>query len=405
MLLKFQLSFAGFLQFFIWGSWLISFGTYLSHTLHFSGAEIGAIYATMGIASLFMPTLMGIIADKWVSAEKLLSFLHIMGAIILFWASSVTDADGLYWFMLLYAMMYMPSISLFNTICYNALRKKNMDIVERFPLIRVWGTVGFIIAMWAIDILDFSNSAMQLRIAGVTGLVFGIYAYFLPSCPPAPSYQKNWIKALGLDAFSLLKNRNLQVFFLFSMLLGAALQITNAFGESFLYDFKSLYPDSFTVKHPGILLSISQISEALFILSIPFILKKYGIKTVMILSMMAWTLRFGFFAIGNPNDGFIFLILSMIIYGLAFDFFNIAGSIFVNNVSEPQMKASAQGLFMLVTNGVGAILGGIVSGIIVDAFTYNGIRNWQSIWSVFAVYALILCISFSFLFKYKHQRE
>jgi NHS family xanthosine MFS transporter len=195
------------------------------------------------------------------------------------------------------------------------------------------------------------------------------------------------------------------VFFIFAMLLGAALQITNTFGVPFLNDFTKVFPDSFAVKHPNILMSVSQISETLFILTIPFFLYRFGIKKVMLLSIFAWVFRFGLFAVGNPDTGFFLLVLSMIIYGMAFDFFNISGSLFVEKEAEINIRASAQGLFMLMTNGFGAFLGGTASGWVVDYFTTDGIKNWHNIWFTFAAYTLLLGIIFPFVFKYKHDPE
>jgi NHS family xanthosine MFS transporter len=267
----------------------------------------------------------------------------------------------------------------------------------------VWGTVGFIAAMWLVDLLGFTKSPMQLYVSAGSGLILGIYAFSMPACKPVPStHKKSWVQALGLDAFVLFKQQKMLVFFIFALLLGAALQITNAFGGPFLDDFKKIYPDSFGVKHPNLLLSISQISETLFILTIPFFLQKFGIKKVMLMSILAWVLRFALFGIGNPGEGIHWLVLSMIIYGMAFDFFNISGSLFVEKEADVSIRASAQGLFMLMTNGIGAYLGGTLSGMVVDHFTQNDVKNWPAIWFSFAGYALILAILFPIVFKYNH---
>lgn len=402
--IKFRLTILNFFQFFVWGAWLISLGAYMIVTLGFTGGQVGSIYATMGIASLFMPALLGIVADKWINAERVLGICHLIGAGLLFWASKVTDYDTLYWIMLLNSLFYMPTIALNNTVSYTILERKQYDIVKDFPPIRVWGTVGFIVAMWVVDIFNWTKSPLQLYIAAGAAVFLGIYALTLPACPPAKKERKGLLEAFGLDAFALFKQKTTFIFFLFAMLLGAALQITNAFGGPFLDDFKNTYPDSFGVQHPNILLSISQISETLFILTIPFFLKRFGIKAVMMLSMAAWVLRFGLFGLGNPGDGLWMLVLSMIVYGMAFDFFNISGSLFVEKVADEKIRASAQGLFMLMTNGVGAYLGGTVSGWVVDYFTTDGVKDWQSIWFTFAGYALVLLLVFPLIFKYKHDR-
>lgn len=404
MNVKTRLIIMNFLQFFVWGSWLISIGVYLGGTLHFTGGQIGAVFSTLGIASLIMPAIMGIIADKYVNAERVLGACHIIGAGTLLWASSITDPNMFFWAMLLNSMFYMPTIALNNTVSYTVLEQKKFDIVKDFPPIRVWGTIGFIAAMWIVDLFGWKSSNMQLIFSSACGLGLGLYAFTMPACLPVKSNEKKSLaQALGLDAFVLLKQRKMFIFFLFSLFLGAALQITNAFGGSFLESFTTTYPDSFGVKHPILLLSISQISETLFILTIPFFLRKFGIKQVMLMSIFAWVFRFGLFAIGNPGSGLPLLVLSMIVYGMAFDFFNISGSLFVEKETPAGIRASAQGLFMFMTNGLGAMIGGYCSGLVVDHFTVDGVSNWHNIWLSFAGYALLLGLIFPFVFKYKHD--
>src|SRR5579859_160401 len=404
MNIKQRLIVMNFLEFFIWGSWLISLGGYMIITLKFTGAQVGSIYGTMGIASLFMPALMGIIADRWMNAERVLGLCHLIGAGLLFWASRITNPGMMYIIMLLNAMFYMPTIALNNAVSYAVLKKEGIDVIKVFPPIRVWGTVGFICAMWVIDWGHWTLSPLQLYVSASSALVLGLYAFTMPACPPVKEAgTRTWLSSLGLDAFVLFKRRRMAIFFFFAMLLGAALQITNTFGGTFLEDFKINYADSFGVKHPNLLLSVSQISETLFILTIPFFLNRFGIKRVMIISIFAWVFRFGLFGVGNPGGGLILLVLSMIIYGMAFDFFNISGSLFVEKEADRSIMASAQGLFMLMTNGIGAFLGGAFSGWVVDHFTTNGIRHWPSIWFTFAGYALILGAVFPFVFNYKHD--
>jgi NHS family xanthosine MFS transporter len=403
--IKNRLIIMNFLEFFIWGAWLISIGGYLGGTLGFNGKEIGAVFSTIGIASLFMPAIMGVIADKWINAERLLGICHLIGAGLLLWASTVRDANLFFYVMLLNSMFYMPTIALNSTVSYIVLEKKGYDIVKDFPPIRVWGTIGFIAAMWIVDLMGWKSSPNQLIFSATSSIALAIYAFTMPACKPIKSNEKKSLASrLGLDALVLFKQSRMAVFFLFAMFLGAALQITNAFGGSFLQSFNLTHPDTFGVKHPIVLLSISQISETLFILTIPFFLKKFGIKKVMIISIFAWVLRFWFFSIGNPGDGLYLLILSMIVYGMAFDFFNISGSLFVEKEVPPSFRASAQGIFMLVTNGVGATIGGYGSGMVVDHFTVDGVPNWPVIWLVFGGYALVLGLIFPFAFKYKHQQ-
>lgn len=395
-----------FLEFFIWGSWLISLGGYMFATLHATGSQIGATYGTMGIASLFMPALLGIVSDRWINAERVLGACHIAGAFLLFWASQVNDPQMMYWVIFFNSMAFMPTIALNNTVSYIVLENKGFNIVKDFPPIRVWGTVGFILAMWTVDLLGWTKSPIQFQVASAASMFMGIYCFTMPPCKPAKATQDaSWFSSLGLDAFVLFKQTKMSIFFFFAMLLGAALQITNAFGEPFLHDFDRIpeYANSFAVQHPSVLISISQISETLFILTIPFFLSRFGIKKVMLMSMVAWAFRFGLFGIGNPGSGLFLLILSMIIYGMAFDFFNISGSLFVEKEAPANMRASAQGLFMFMTNGIGAFLGGIISGWVVDYFTVDGVKNWQNIWFTFAGYALVLSIIFPLVFRYKHD--
>ena len=410
MNIKFRLIVMNFLQFFVWGSWLITIGTYCFNAKGWTGAEFGAIFSTMGIASIFMPTLAGIIADKWMNAEKLYGILHILYGLVLLYVPEVNDPHTLFYIILLAMIFYMPTIALSNSIAYNILKSGNYDVVKAFPPIRVWGTIGFIVAMWITNLTGSKATANQFYIAAVMAIVLGIYSFTLPKCPPAKLKSKNASIAelLGLNAFKLFTSYKMATFFIFSLFLGAALQLTNMYGDTFLSDFEKIpaYANSFGVKYSTVILSISQISETLFILAIPFFLKRFGIKKVMLMSMVAWVLRFGLFAYGNPDDGLWMIILSCIVYGMAFDFFNISGSLFVETTTNEKIRSSAQGLFMMMTNGFGAYLGSVVSGWVIDEyFTHNGNKDWNDIWLSFAGYALIVAILFSIFFKHKHNPE
>jgi NHS family xanthosine MFS transporter len=409
--IKFRLIVMNFLQFFIWGSWLITIGAYWFQTKQWSGTQFGAIFSTMGLASLFMPSIAGIIADKWVNAEKLYGIFHICGAIVLFTIPMINDPFTMFWVMLLNMMFYMPTISLSIAVAYSALKRNGQDVVIDYPPIRVWGTIGFIVALWVVSLLHMETTSGQFYVASIASLILGFYAFTLPKCPPLlrSKEKRSLIDVLGLNSFRLLKNRKMAIFFLFAMLLGAALQLTNAYGDTFLHDFANVgkYKGLIAVKYPAIIMSISQVSETLFILAIPFFLKRFGIKKVMLISMLAWFVRFGLFAYGNPGDGLWMIILSCIVYGMAFDFFNISGSLFVETQSDPSIRASAQGLFMMMTNGVGAVLGSSISGIVIDQFfTYaDNTKDWHGIWISFSLYALIVAILFVILFKHKHVPE
>jgi len=399
-----------FLQFFVWGAWLITIATYFFTNNLGSGVQFGAIFSTLALSSLFMPAIAGIIADKWLNAEKLYGILHILYGLILFYVPQVNDADTLYYVIFAAMICYMPTISLSNSIAYTILKNNKSDVIKDFPPIRVWGTIGFIVAMWITNLSGSKANSNQFIIAGVMAIVLGIYSFTLPKCPPEKAISKNasLIEQLGLNAFRLFSKYKMALFFIFSMFLGAALQLTNMYGDTFLDDFKKdpdYGPDSFVVKYSTIIMSISQISETLFILTIPFFLKRFGIKKVMLFSMLAWVLRFGLFSYGNPEEGLWMIILSCIVYGMAFDFFNISGSLFVETNTSPQIRSSAQGLFMMMTNGVGAYLGSKLSGYMIDKYYLlpNGDKDWHGIWLAFAVYAFIIAILFMVFFKHKHH--
>lgn len=405
MNVKMRLILMSFLQFFVWGAWLITVANYWFGTKHWEGAQFGAIFSTMGIASVFMPTLCGIIADRWINAERLYGLLHILGGLTLMYVPQVTNPSDFFWVILVAMIFYMPTIALSNSVAYNALKASNLDVVKDFPPIRVWGTVGFIIAMWITNLTGNKASENQFYIAGIAALGLGLYSFSLPKCEPKGKTieSKSWIDLMGLSSFKLFANYKLALFFMFSMFLGAALQLTNAYGDVFLDDFKlnPIYADSLVVKYSTLIMSISQISETLFILAIPFFLKRFGIKQVMFFSMIAWVLRFGLFAFGNPGDGLWMIILSCIVYGMAFDFFNISGSLFIESSTDSKIRSSAQGLFMMMTNGFGAILGSSVSGLLIQSFftASDGSKDWHNIWLCFAGYALVVAIFFMILFK------
>lgn len=408
MNVKFRLTIMSFSQFFVWGAWLITVANYWFGTKNWDGAQFGAIFSTMGIASVFMPTLCGIIADRWVNAEKLYGILHILGGLTLFYVPQIANPTDFFWVILVAMIFYMPTIALSNSVAYNALKNGGLDVVKDFPPIRVWGTVGFIVAMWITNLTGNKASENQFYIAAIAAIALGIYSFTLPKCTPEGKTveSKSFIDLIGLSSFKLFANYKLALFFLFSMFLGAALQLTNAYGDVYLDDFKRLpeYADSLVVKYSTLIMSISQISETLFILAIPFFLKRFGIKQVMLFSMVAWVLRFGLFAYGNPGDGLWMIIVSCIVYGMAFDFFNISGSLFVETSTDSKIRSSAQGLFMMMTNGFGAIFGSITSGYIIEKyFTTAEGKDWHNIWLTFAAYAAVITIAFAIMFKHKHD--
>ncbi|MEO5984585.1 MAG: nucleoside permease [Ferruginibacter sp.] len=409
MSIKLRLTFLSFLQLFVWGAWLITIGVYWFQNRHWGGEEFGAVFSTLGIASIFMPPLTGIIADRWMNAEKLYGLLHIGYGIALCFLPFVNDPGTFFWVMLIAMCFYMPTISLSNSISYTILKNNNYDVVTVFPPIRVWGTIGFIVAMWVTNLTGNKGNTNQFFIAAVFAILLGIYSFTLPKCPPQNLTPKGapLSEVLGLKAFRLFGTTKMALFFIFSMLLGAALQLTNMYGDTFLSDFEKIaeYKDSFVVKYSTIIMSISQISETLFILAIPFFLKRFGIKKVMLISMLAWILRFALFGYGDPAGNLWMIILSCIVYGMAFDFFNISGSLFVETTTDHTIRSSAQGLFMMMTNGFGAILGSLVSGYLIQQFFLdeNGNKMWKDIWLAFAGYALVIAVLFGIFFRHKHD--
>lgn len=409
MNVKLRLIVMNFMQFFIWGAWLLTIGAYWFQNKHWSGAQFGIIFSTMGISAIFMPAITGIISDKYINAEKLYGMMHILGAIVLACLPMVTNPTTFFWVMLINMVFYMPTLSLSITVAYSALKKADIDVVKEYPPIRIWGTIGFIAALWTVSLTHNEISANQFYIASAVALTLGLYAFTLPKCPPLLSKVDSTTIAgsLGLNAFALFKSPRFAIFFAFSLLLGAALQLTNAYGDTYIHDFAkiSAYQDTIAVKYPAIIMSISQISETLFILAIPFFLRQFGIKYVMLFSMLAWVLRFGLFAFGNPADGLWMIVLSCIVYGMAFDFFNISGSLFVETQAAPEIRGSAQGLFMMMVNGFGALFGSFASGVIIDKFftLSSGDKDWHGIWLCFAAYALVISVIFPFVFRYKHN--
>ena len=408
MNVKFRLTIMSFLQFFVWGAWLITVGNYWFATKQWSGAEFGAIFSTLGISSIIMPAITGIIADKWVNAERLYGVLHILGGLALLYIPQVDNPTTFYYVIFAAMLCYMPTISLSNSVAYNILKSNDFDVVKVFPPIRVWGTIGFIAAMWITNLTDNKASANMFYLSALAAFILGIYSFTLPKCPPQKliAEEASVFEKLGLTAFKLFGTYKMALFFLFSMFLGGALQLTNMYGDVYLSEFSKVpeYANSFVVKYSTIIMSISQVSETLFILAIPFFLKRFGIKQVMLISMLAWVLRFGLFAYGNPVDGLWMIIMSCIVYGMAFDFFNISGSLFIETTTDSKIRSSAQGLFMMMSNGFGALFGGLLSGIVIDKyFTHDGIRDWHSIWLSFAGYSMVIAILFALMFKHKHD--
>lgn len=421
MNLKVRLIIMNFLEFAVWGAYLTSMGSYLAQVGQ--AENIGWFYSIQGIVSLFMPALIGIIADRWVQGQKLLGICHFLAGIFMVAASYYGMNSGdqvsfstLFSLYTLSVAFFMPTIALSNSVAYSVLDRAGMDTVKHFPPIRVFGTVGFICSMWVVDLGGMQQNAMQFAFSGILSFILALYVFTLPACPVNRSgNSKTLSEALGLQAFRLFKIKKMAIFFIFSMLLGICLQITNGFASPFIFSFGNIpeYADTFGVQHANILISLSQMSETFCILLIPFFLRRYGIKTVMLMAMIAWVLRFGFFAVGNPGSGVWLFILSMIVYGVAFDFFNVSGSLFVDKETDMSIRSSAQGLFMVMTNGFGATIGTLVAQEIINKYVnslgdVSGqqiVAGWTTCWYIFAGYALVVAILFALVFRYRHNPE
>ena len=408
---KTRLIILSFLQFAVWGAYLTSMGRYLYD--YGMGSSIGWFYSVQGIVSIFMPALMGIVADRWVPAQRVLAFCHAVAAIFMGITGYIGMTKGadvafndLFWTYTVSVAFYMPTLALSNSVSYTALNKAGLDTVKACPPIRVFGTIGFIVSMLLVDFTGFQNDFNQFFTSAAWGVAVALYSLTLPSCPvDKGSEKKSLASALGLDAFKLFNQRRMAMFFIFSMLLGAALQVSNGYANTFINGFSKIkeYAGTFAVEHTNMLISLSQLSETLCILLIPFFLKRFGIKKVMLIAMLGWMFRFGFFAVGDPGmPGVLLFVMSMIVYGVAFDFFNISGSLFVDNEVPENLRSSAQGLFMLMTNGLGASIGVIAAQEVVNHFTANNnFAGWPTAWYIFAGYALVIAVLFAVVFKEK----
>ena len=412
--IKFRLIVMNIIQWAVWGAYLTSMGQYLGSVG--LGSRISIFYAMQGIVSMFMPTLMGIVADKYIPAQKLLGICHgIAGAAMISAATYCMTSDSISFGILfsIYSLsvaFYMPTIALSNSSAFKILSDNGYDTVKDFPPIRVFGTVGFIASMWFVNFMTNSNGISfqktfdQFYVSGILGIIMLLYCFTLPNCPcrQGSNEQQTLAQRFGADAFKLFKNGNMAIFFIFSMLLGMALQITNSYATPFIEHFASSpeFAETWGAKNPVALYSISQISETLGILLIPIAMRLFGIKKVMLIAMFAWVMRFGLFGAGNTGSGLWMLILSMIVYGVAFDFFNISGALYTNMRTSEKIQNSAQGLFMLMTNGIGATVGTLAAGAIMNHYVYNAATpDWSTPWYIFAGYSLVVAVLFMFLFK------
>jgi len=434
-MIKTRLAAMNFIEFAVWGAYLTCMSNYLGNAG--MGGLIPWFYAIQGIVSIFMPALMGIVADKLMQPQRVLSLCHLVAGVFMgacWWLGMTYDKPDPTLFVTFYTIsvaFFMPTIALANTVAFRVLNDAGLDTIKDFPPIRVFGTVGFIATMWFVNCAYISDSGFGFRlgstdtfqysywqffVSAFLSIALAAYSLFLPQCKLVKGGKKSSLaEALGLNAFALFKQPKLAVFFIFSMLLGMCLQVTNGYAGPFISHFQVIteYADSFGAKNPTLLTSLSQISEALCILLIPFFLKRFGIKIVMFISMMAWVFRFGLFGLGNPGDGLWLFIISMIVYGVAFDFFNVSGALFIEKETDRSIQASAQGLFMLMTNGLGATIGTLSAGAVIEKFCrweqYGNdsflIGEWSAAWYIFAAFALVVAVLFMLLFRYKHRPQ
>lgn len=409
--LQARLAALSFLEFAVWGAYLISLGNYLGSVG--LATHIGWFYAVQGIVSIFMPAIVGIIADRWIQAQRMLSLCHLlaglfMGAAAVYALTTPEVQFGpLFTLYSISVAFFMPTIGLCNAVSFNALSRNGLDTVTYFPPIRVFGTVGFICSMLFVNFTQFQTNPYQLATSAVLSFCLALYALTMPQCPTNRSASGSIADQLGLKAFSLFKERRMAIFFIFSMCLGVSLQITNSYGNIFITSFSDIaqYADTWGARNANALISLSQISETLCILLIPFCLKRFGIKIVMLISMIAWVLRFGFFGLGDTGSGLWLLVLSCIVYGVAFDFFNVSGGLYVDQQTSKEQRSSAQGLFMIMTNGIGATVGTLAAQGVVNHYVFSQTTpeaqqaGWTTSWFIFAAYALVIAILFMIIFK------
>lgn len=417
MSLKIKLAITCLLQYAVLGAYSTSLGRYLVNIG--MGNKIGYFYAMMGIVSIVMPALIGIIGDRWIQAQRLLGICHLIAALMMFAIAYYGYINGanssfaiLFLLFSISVALYMPTISLDNSVTLNLLSDADIDTVKYFSVIRMFGTIGFIFAMWAVDLLGYQTSQMQFVTSGIIGVVLALFTYALPHCHTRKTKERQSLfQTLGLSAFKLFKQKQLAIFLIFSMLINVCLQTTNSFANPFFNSFATVlqFAGTFGVNHSNILMSFGQMSETLFMLLVPFMLRHLSIKKVMLISMLGWAIHFAMFAFGNPGDRMWMFVFAMILYGMAFDFFSIAGTLFVDEVADSSMRASSQGVFMIMTGGFGTMIGTLWAQVTVNSFTVQTkmadnlytTGNWNTVWTIFAVYALIICIVFTAIFKPK----
>jgi nucleoside transporter len=388
--IRIQLSAMMFLEFFIWGSWYVTMGTYLDKVLKADGVQVGAAYSAMAIATILSPFIVGMIADRFFSAQKVLGLLHLLGAALLFYLTKMGNADSFYWILLLYSLLYAPTLALANAVAFRQMQ----DPSKEFASIRVLGTIGWIATGWMIDKvfrIGTEQLALTFNIAATASLVLGIMSFFLPDTPPkAKGTKATFLQILGADAFVLFKDRSFVIFFLASVLICIPL--------SFYYSFTNLYLTETGMKNVTSNMTFGQFSEAFFILLIPFFFRRLGVKWMIAVGMVAWAVRFLFFGYGNADDMIWMLYAGIILHGVCFDFFFVTGQIYTDSKAGINIQSQAQGMITMATYGIGMWIGALLAGYVKDHYTVNNIVNWKSVWMVPAGISVIVLILFTLFF-------
>lgn len=388
---RIKLSVMMFLEFFVWGAWFVTLGTFLSQNLQASGSQISLAFLTQSLGAIIAPFIIGLIADQFFSAQKILGVLHLAGAVLLIIASRIDTFGAFFPIALAYMVLFMPTLALANSVAFRQLQ----DPERQFPAIRVLGTGGWIIAGLLIGWLGWEGSQslhLTFVMAGIASALLGVFSFFLPATPPEPRTAKPTVRdVLGLDALALLKNRTYLVFFVSSIAICIPL--------AFYYNFTNLYLNEVGVRSAAAVQSLGQMSEFLFLLAMPFLLKRLGLKKTLAIGMAAWALRYVLFGFGDTGGLFWMIIIGLLLHGICYDFFFVAGQIFTDKVAGPGLRSSAQGLIALATYGVGLMIGSLISGPIVDRFVTEGGHDWRSIWLIPAAIAAVVMVVFYLLFR------